>query len=248
MPNLFDIHIVFKDIVGIAAYIPTTLYLACASGVLGIVLGFFLAVIRIKKIPVLKQISGVFISMMRGTPIIVQLYVSYFGIPIFIKYMNYIYHWNAGNLNIPSIAYAIIALGLNSAAFNSINQGEIEAATALGMTGAQRMIRIILPEAIEFALPNLGNQLIGLVKGTSLAFTCAVVEMTAQGKIMGAQGYRYFEAYIALAILYWGITIVLEQVIRLIIHCVEVPEVVGDDKQTKAVFNKKRSSAGGRNL
>lgn len=94
------------------------------------------------------------------------------------------------------------------------------------------MFRIILPEAAEIALPSLGNQIIGLVKGTSLAFTCGVVEMTAEGKLLGARGYRYFEAYVALAILYWVITIVLEQIIRLVMNRVRVPNVVGREGKT----------------
>ena len=132
-------------------------------------------------------------------------------------------------------------LALNNAAFCSViiqssleavDKGEIEAAIALGMTGSQRMFRIILPEAAEIALPSLGNQIIGLVKGTSLAFTCGVVEMTAEGKLLGARGYRYFEAYVALAILYWVITIVLEQIIRLVMNRVRVPDVVGKEGKT----------------
>jgi polar amino acid transport system permease protein len=156
-----------------------------------------------------------------------------------LKYINYYNGTNIQILNIPSIVYAIVALAINSAAFNSVviqsafesvNKGEIEAATALGMTGAQRMVRIIIPEAVELALPSLGNQLIGLLKGTSLAFTCAVVEMTAKGKLLGAIGFRYFEAYVALAVLYWIITIVFEQIIKLIINSVKVPDVAGEEK------------------
>lgn len=178
---------------------------------------------------------------MRGTPILVQLYVTYFGIPIIIKYINYYQNKNIQIAEIPAILYAIVALALNNAAFCSViiqssleavDKGEIEAAIALGMTGPQRMFRIILPEAAEIALPSLGNQIIGLVKGTSLAFTCGVVEMTAEGKLLGARGYRYFEAYVALAILYWVITIVLEQIIRLVMNRVRVPDVVGKEGKT----------------
>lgn len=255
MLNLFDIHVVFSDIAELVKYVPITLALTLASGVLGLILGFVMAIIRIKRMPILYQMIGVFISFMRGTPIIVQLYVTYFGIPILLKYINYYQNMDLQNINVPSIVYAIVALALNNAAFSSViiqssfesvNPGEIEAATALGMTGSQRMFRIIIPEAIELALPNMGNQWIGLVKGTSLAFTCAVVEMTSAGKIIGARGYRYFEAYVALAVLYWLITIVLEQIIKLILHLVKVPDIVSGGKaERKALKRKKLQKAQG---
>lgn len=252
MLNLFDISVVGYDIIKIAAYIPVTLGLAFSSGLFGLILGFLLAVVRIRQIPVLKQIVAVFISFMRGTPIIVQLYVTYFGIPILLKYINYYQGTNYKVAGIPSIFYAILALALNSAAFSSviiqsafeaINQGEIEAAAALGMTSWQRMHRIIIPEAVELALPNIGNQWITLVKGTSLAFTCSVIEMTAEGKILGASGYRYFEAYVALAVLYWAITIVLEQIIRIVMNRVRVPDVIDGTEDSDKKSARRRAKA-----
>lgn len=142
--------------------------------------------------------------------------------------------------NVPPILYAIAALALSQAALNAVtiqaslqavNKGEIEAAAALGMTGSQRMMRIIIPEAIELAIPSLGNTLIGLIKGTSLAFSCSVIEMAAQGKIVAARDYRYFESYVALAVIYWFVTIVVEQIIRLILKTVQVPDMPKEEKK-----------------
>lgn len=243
MLNLFDFNVVYEDIISIARFIPVTLGLAFGSGVAGLILGFLIALVEIKKIPVIHQLVSVFISFMRGTPVIVQLYVTYFGIPIMLKYFNYYNGTNIKIAGIPPVVYAMTALALNSAAFlsiviktsfESVSEGEIEAARALGMTGVQVMRRVILPCSLDVAVPNMGNQFIGLIKGTSLAFTCAVVEMTAEGKIVGAAGYRYFEAYVALAILYWVITIVVEQIIRIIMHFVKVPETI-DDEQKKGL-------------
>lgn len=95
---------------------------------------------------------------------------------------------------------------------------------ALGMTYFQALRRVILPEAIVVALPSLGNSFIGLIKGTSLAFVCAVVEMTAAGKIIAGRTYRYFEVYVSLAIIYWIITIIVEQGIKLIEKKIRIPE------------------------
>lgn len=233
MPNLFDIHVVYKDFWGILKYLPVTLKLTGGAMILGLTLGFFIALVRVKKIPVLTQVTTFYISIIRGTPTLVQLYTSYFGIPILIKYINY---WNGSDIriaSIPPIVYALVALAFNQAALNAVtiqaalqavNKGEIEAASALGMTGKQCMFRIVIPEAVELALPSLGNTLIGLVKGTSLAFSCGIVEMTAQGKIIAGADYRYFEAYVALAIIYWAITILIERIIHKILALVKVPD------------------------
>lgn len=94
------------------------------------------------------------------------------------------------------------------------------------MTYPQALRRIILPEAIEVALPTLGNSLISIIKGTSLAFTCAVVEITAQGQIIAGKTYRYFEVYVSLAIIYWVITLIIEQLIRIIENKIRIPDQV----------------------
>lgn len=246
MLNLFDFNEVLRDAKGIFEFIPITLKLAVFSGIIGLLLGLLIAIIKIKRIPILNQLASVYISFLRGTPILVQLYISYYGIPIAIQYINFYYNKNIMMADIKPIYFAIFALALNSSAFNSVvlqssfegvNKGEIEAAAALGMTGIQRMIRIIIPEALELALPNLGNQFIGLVKGTSLAFSCAIVEMTAQGKILGAGSYRFFEAYVALAFLYWCITIVIEIIMKIVMSLIRVPEVVDNSKKRRLRFN-----------
>ena len=205
--------------------------------ILGILLGLLLAIVKIKKIPVLKSIATFFISAIRGTPILVQLYIAYFGIPMLFKYLNQKYGTNFHVADIDGFVYAVVALGINQSAYNaeiiraallSVGDGQIEAASALGMNYFQTLIRIIVPEAIVVALPSLGNSFIAVIKGTSLAFTCAVVEMTAQGKIMGGRNYRNFEVYVSLAIIYWVITIVIEKGLAYIEKKLAIPEQVAN--------------------
>ena len=183
----------------------------------------------------LTQITNLLISLLRGTPVIVQLYVAFFGIPMFFQAINQKFGTDLAVAKIPGFAYAMVALGLNQAGFmaeiirsalQSVDNGQIEAAHALGMTYPQALRRIILPEAIEVALPTLGNSLISIIKGTSLAFTCAVVEITAQGQIIAGKTYRYFEVYVSLAIIYWVITLIIEQLIRIIENKIRIPDQV----------------------
>lgn len=235
MGKLFDVSLVFTSIPELLEKLPITLELALLSMLLGLILGLVMAIIKMRKIKGLTQFTNLVISLLRGTPVIVQLYVAFFGIPMIFKAINQKFGTNLAVADIPGIVYAMVALGLNQAGFmaeiirsalQSVDNGQIEAAHALGMTYPQALRRIILPEAIEVALPTLGNSLISIIKGTSLAFTCAVVEITAQGQIIAGKTYRYFEVYISLAIIYWVITLIIEQGIRIIENKIRIPDQV----------------------
>ncbi len=233
MPDLFDIKLVFTQIPDILKALPVTLEMVAFALLIGFALGAILAVIRISKIPVLSQLAVFFVSLMRGTPIIVQLYTSYFGIPILLRYINY-YNGTDWNITkIPGIVFAVIALGLNSSAFDSeiirsailsVDNGQLEAGRSMGMSEWQVFWRIKFPQAAEVALLPLGNSVISLIKGTSLAFSCGVVEMAAEGKILAGRNYRYFEVYVSLGIIYWILTILLERIIKLVEKKIRVPE------------------------
>ena len=240
MSKIFDWQLVFTEIPLLLKYIPVTIELTLIALIIGWVAGLFIAIVKIHRIPVLQQLCTLFVSVVRGTPIIVQLYLTYFGIPIFLKYYNF-YNGTAYNVNgIPPIIFAIVALGLNQSAFDSetiraaiqsVEKGQVEAAKSLGMNGLQIFFRVLLPQAVTVAIPSLGNSLIGLVKGTSLAFTCSVVEITAQGKILAGNSYRYFEVYCSLAIIYWVITIFIERLFTYIEKKMSVPEQIAEKKE-----------------
>ena len=119
MAKLFDFEKVFTNIPELLKKLPVTLELALLAMIIGLVLGLILAIIKIKQIPVLKQIAAIFVSIVRGTPVLVQLYIVYFGVPMFFKYLNQKYGTNLAVANIPGFVYAVLALGLNSSAFSS---------------------------------------------------------------------------------------------------------------------------------
>lgn len=238
--ELFKFSVVIKDFKECLQFLPVTLQLTVQAAIIGLILGLIIAVIQMKKIPVLHQLTIVYNSIMRGTPILVQLYVTYFGIPILLKYVNYYYGTAYGIDGIDKAFFAVLALGMNTAAFNSVSiraalesvdKGQIEAARSVGMTAWQTLFRITIPEALEVAIPTLGNSLISLVKGTSLAFTCAVIEVTAQAKIVAGRDYRYFEAYVAIAVIYWLTTLVLELIIAAITRKIHIPDVLPTKKK-----------------
>lgn len=233
MGKLFDWKLVFTAIPELLEKLPVTLELAGLAMVLGLVLGLLMAIAKMKKIFILTPLTNIIISVIRGTPVIVQLYIAFFGIPMFFKYLNGRFGTNLAVADISGFTYAAVALGLNQSAFSAeiirsalqaVNEGQIEAAQALGMSYVQTLRHIILPQAFEVALPTLGNSLISIIKSTSLAFTCAVVELTAQGRIIAGRSYRYFELYLSLAIIYWVITIIIEQAIKWVEKKIRIPE------------------------
>ena len=103
----------------------------------------------------------------------------------------------------------------------------------MGMTYGQILRRIIVPEAMGNALPGICNSVIGLVKGTSLASTCGIIEITYQNQILAGRDYRYLEGYVALAIIYWIITIVLEKIFKIIEKKFKIPEQPKPVKEAK---------------
>ncbi|EJN55761.1 Putative amino-acid ABC transporter permease protein [Loigolactobacillus coryniformis subsp. coryniformis CECT 5711] len=206
-------------------YLPITLAIVILSMIVGLVFALIIALVRLNKIPVLTQLFTLLVSFVRGTPLLVQLYLSYYGVPIALKYWNYYNHTNYNINNLPAFLFVFVAFAINEAAYNSenirgallsVDRGEIEAAQSLGMTGGQILRRITIPEALVVALPTLGNQFISLIKGTSLAFVADVIEMTAEGQIIAGRNFRYFEVYLSLAIIYWALTVITEVIIRFV--------------------------------
>lgn len=223
MPNLFDFGEVLDMIPQLVKYIPITFQIVILSVVISWVIGFAVALINLNRIPVLRQLAGMYVSFMRGTPLIVQLYIAYFGIPIFLQYLGHMYGTTYNINGISPMVFVVFAFALNEGAYCSetiragllaVDKGQTEAALSIGMTPVQAFFKIVLPEALIVALPSLGNAFIGMIKNTSLAFTCAVVEMTAAAKLLASKNYRFFESYVALAIIYWIITIVVARAIK----------------------------------
>ena len=176
-----------------------TVELSLGSMIFGLALGFALALMRLSQRRALEHLAAGYVSFIRGTPLLVQLFVIYYGLAQF-------------GLRLDPIPSALIGFTLNvggytsetlRAAITSIDRGQWEAAFSLGMTSAQAMRRIILPQAARVALPSLGNTFISLVKDTSLAATIQVPELFRQAQLITARTYQVFTMYIAAAFIYW---------------------------------------------
>lgn len=223
MPEFIKPSVIISDIPEILKGLPVTLEIAFISMLFSLILGFAVAIIKIRRIPLLLQISEFYVSFMRGTPILLQLYLSYYGIPVLLQYYNYFNGTNVQISTSANIVFVLIAFALNEgayasenirAALESVDKGQKEAALSIGLSEMQSFWKIILPEAMIVALPSLGNQFIGLIKSTSLAFVCAVIDMTAAGQLVASRTLRFFEMYIALSFIYWIITLFLSWFFR----------------------------------
>ena len=223
MLNLFDWRLIFTNIPKLLEYLPTTLEVAFVAYFFSIVIGLLVAVVRSRKPRILYPIVSFYVSLTRGTPVLVQLYATYFGIPMILSVINYKFGTSFSINFIPNVVFALVALSLNDAAYSSeylraslesVDKGQREAAHSIGMNSWQTLTRIILPEALVVAIPSLGNSLITLIKSTSLVFTCAVMDITAGGRLIAGRNYRYLERYISLAIVYWVITFVFSKVFK----------------------------------
>lgn len=207
--------------------LPMTLFIAIVAAVIGLLLGLLLALIQVYQIPVLRPLARLYISFMRGTPKLVQLFLAYYGIPILMQAMNQWWQLNLAYKQVSAVYVVLLAFALNEAAYASeifrsaihgVNYQEIEAARSLGLTEFQILRRIILPNAIVQAIPNIGNSLLMLLKGTSLAFSVTIVDIMGEARILAGANLRYFEAYMAVALLYWLLCLVIEAALKSLEH------------------------------
>ncbi|AUQ52605.1 putative amino-acid ABC transporter, permease protein (plasmid) [Phaeobacter inhibens] len=184
------------------SYVPLTLFMAVVAMVLALVLASLLAVERVLRIPVLDQLVVLFISFFRGTPLLVQLFLFYYGLPQVLSVLTQINGVSAAIMGLTLHFAAYMAESIR-AAILGVDRSQWEAAQSIGMTRGQMMRRIVLPQAARIAAPTLVNYFIDMIKGTSLAFTLGVTEMMGATQKEAAGSFLYFEAFLVVAVIYW---------------------------------------------
>lgn len=207
----FDFNYMLDLLPILFRYLGTTLQMAMWGMVFALILAVIIANIRVFKVPVLNQLSQLYISFFRGTPLLVQLFLLYYGLPQIFPIL----------VGMDAFTAAIIGLTLHFASYMAesiraaiigIDRSQMEASISIGMTSSQSMRRIILPQASRVALPSLMNYFIDMIKSTSLAFTLGVAEIMAKAQMEASSSFRFFEAFLAVALIYWGVVLVLTRV------------------------------------
>lgn len=198
--------------------VPLTLKLAASSIVFGAFLALFLALMRLSGLTVLDWIARLYVFVFRGTPLLVQIFIIYYGLSQF-PTIRYSFLWPI--LREPYWC-AIIALTLNNAAYASeiirggllsVPHGQIEAAKACGMSSFTCFRRIVMPLAIRQALPGYGNEMISMIKATSLASIITLMEVTGIAAKLIAESYRAIEIFVIAGAIYLTINFVLTRVL-----------------------------------
>lgn len=191
-----------------------TLILTCISVALGTVLGAVVAIARMSKFKPLQWLMSVYIEVIRGTPILLQLYLFYFVLPQVLPF-----------LKLSQFMWVSIALCVNSAAYVSevirsgiqaVDKGQTEAARSLGMSESQTMMKIILPQAVRNILPALGNEFIMMLKETSLASTFFVGDLMTTYKTVSGATYQAFQCLIIVGLIYLCVTFPLSKLVGLL--------------------------------
>jgi len=186
-----------------------TFELTFASGVVGTVIGLLFALLKVSRIPLGPMLADLYITLIRGTPLIVQIFVLYFG---FYKVVDLGQFWSASlALAVHSGAYiAEIFRG----AIQSIDKGQMEAGLSLGMSPAQTMRRIILPQALKRSIPPLGNQFILLLKESSLAAFIAMEELFSMARRLSAETFDEMTFFLIVAVYYLVIVLFFTYLVK----------------------------------
>lgn len=190
-----------------------TLFLSFFGAALGIILGVLLALMKLSKNMLLKAFSSSYIELVRGTPLLVQLYIIYYGLPKLL------------GVDFGDITLGIIAISLNSAAYVgeiiragllSIDKGQMEAARSLGMSHKMAMLYIIIPQAFKNILPALGNEVIVLIKESSIVSVVGIHDLMYNADTIRGNTYLPFEPLIIAAAIYFTITFILSKLLGLL--------------------------------
>lgn len=202
----------FPDII---SKFPVTLELVLVPFAASFFIGFGIAVARLKRIPVLEQFLTVYVSYIRCTPVITQMFVVYFGLPVLLaKFGIDANSWDP-------VIFVFIAYSINISAFLSetirssilaVPAGQLEAGYAVGMTGFQTMRDIVVPQALKISLPMLGNLFIGLFQATALAYMVNVIDMIGKARNIAVSRGHLLEGYICCAIVFAIISLALEMI------------------------------------
>lgn len=207
----FSWQFVIDTIGFVVRAIPLTLLLVFIPAIIGLIIGFILALVRLKSNKIIDAIISVFISFFRSVPLVVLLFIVYYGVPKLINFTVYggIRTVSSKNMNNTLVAFA--TLTVYSIAFlteivrgglSSVDKGQLEAAHALGMTKLQTYVRIIIPQAVVVILPNYFNFVLALLKQSSVVFTISVVDMMSAAKLQAEYGYRFIESYVLVGVFY----------------------------------------------
>jgi len=221
-----------------------TIQVAIAAQIIGVGLGVLFALMRVARNPFAQVASGFYIWMFRGTPVLLQLYLLYFGLPQLIDSPSFTHELTA-------FRAAIIAFGINEGAYMteivragilSVESGQMDAAQSLGMTRLQAMRRVILPQALRVVVPPTGNEFIAMLKNTSLASAISLVELLHATNLIYSTNFKIMELLVVAAIWY----LAMVTIFSLLQAELERRLAAGERERPETLFSRVMTIVGGR--
>lgn len=215
-----DVNYFFFSFKELLKYVPFAVGITLLSILFGTTIGIVAAWIRTFDIKAFRWAVGFYVSFVRTTPLLLHIYMIYYGLPLLIDGLAAQVGLNWRSQSIPNIVFVIAALSLNAGAYlaeiirsgmMAVRKGDLEAAYAIGMTTFQAMRRIVLPQAFMHSLPNLCTEFVVLLHGSSLAFFFSIIEITGKAKLLAADNWKYMETFLAAAAVYWILTVLIER-------------------------------------
>ncbi len=223
MGTIFSVEYMIKSFPTLLSLVDVTIIVTVVSDFFAIIIGCIIALTRINKVPILSRLCALYVSFIRGTPFLVQLYLICFGMPQVLGYFGV-----EDPRSIPGMAYVFLVMSLHEGGYIAeimrgsilaVDKGQMEAAKSIGMTGFKAYTRVILPQAFRMAIPALGNNVISTLKSTALIFNVGVVDMMRRAELMGSFSYRHLELYVDIAIIYIGLCFIVQFGIARLEHC-----------------------------
>jgi L-cystine transport system permease protein len=221
----FKFEVMIESLKVASQYIGTTLFMAFTALVIGVALGLGIALIRLYRVKGFSQFFQGLVTLLKGIPMVLIILALYLiaskQFDVWAESMSWSLRFKDFNMVWIAITALSLVSTINSSeifrgAFAAIKPGQFDAAKSMGMTNMQTIRRMLLPQALPISLPMFSNLLITLVKASSLASMVSVVDVYAAAKITAQQNYRFLEAYVAVAVIYWGISLVIEKMAQLL--------------------------------
>ena len=216
-----NLELILSSFFSILKGFPITIYIVSSGLILGLFLSFIILAMRISKINIISYLSRGYVFSIRGTPLLVQIYFIYFGLAQF-EFIRSSFLWIF--LKEPFWC-GVLALTINTSAYtaeilrsglNSINKGQVEAAVSFGMTKTKTFTRILLPQALRQSIPAYSNEVILMIKASSLVSIITILEMTGIAKKIIAKTFAPIEVFIAAGIIYLLLNIIITNLFKAI--------------------------------
>ncbi|MBB5335750.1 amino acid ABC transporter permease [Pectinatus brassicae] len=206
----FDFNLVINSFPLLLAGALVTIKITLISVAMGIVIGMFVGIARVVHIKPIKWLAAIYVDFIRGTPLLVQIFIIYFALPLVI------------GIHMDPFLAAITACSINSGAYvaeifragiQAVDEGQMEAGRSLGLTWPQTMRYIIIPQAFKSVIPPLGNEFIALLKDSSLVSVIGFEELTRRGQLIIARTYGSLEIWLSVAFIYLIMTVTISRLV-----------------------------------